>query len=377
MSKTLNDLFQDIGKILVRKTRRMERKRFNRTFALQTEVLTYLYKNPELSVKELFNLCRNDIYNLNEQKIEKVLKDYKLYEIEDRKNTISQACSLIENFYYEVRERDIANALESSEAIRSITFQRKSNSPDVKVRIFLIHLLELLKLENDYNLISKINKLQNALKRMGDVYSRKLFIEIFDKLSNYVGVGKERSLVEALSESVNDINQIISSSETDREGDINSEYSRQRDVLIVLSEQLDNIRNNFLAYQENAIRETKKNFFISINSDQYNNPLDTLAISDNLIKRLYSEGWSPEKPEVESVILAIKSLLTAFNSLGITPIYKIGEKIAISFSDISKFDYLGSELSGDEKKIVEVMTPGWKYNEEIISRPRVKEIQEG
>ena len=66
--------------------------------------------------------------------------------------------------------------LEIIREIRRIVFQRKFTTPDIRVRFMFLHLLELLKTEEDYQLTANINRLFDVSKKMGDVYTRKLFV---------------------------------------------------------------------------------------------------------------------------------------------------------------------------------------------------------
>ena len=61
----------------------------------------------------------------------------------------------------------------------------------------------------------------------------------------------------------------------------------------------------------------------------------------------------------------------------IIPLEDIGKKIEITDNDLAIYNYYGSEFSKNEKKLVEIVTTGWKYGDDyIISYPEIREARE-
>ncbi len=373
--QNFRDLLSGISGALYGTYKRMEDEHFSPRFAMQAAICMSLYKNPEANNDELLKQANRVFKNASLSEVYDILQDYELIKLEQRKQIISEAKKLIEDFFYVARDRNVTESISLTEEIRRIVFQRKFTTPDIKVRFMLLHLLELLKTEEDYKLNSNINRLSDQLIKMGDVYTRGLFVRIFDLLTDYCGYSKKVNLEETISKSKSDVTQLISVSDQPDQSNIFKEYLQMKDALVVVYEQLDSIRDDYLAYQEQGAQEAKKDFFTKLNSEEHNKLLDTLAISNHLLTGLLKSGWKAEPTEVQSVVLSIKGILKAFQSLGLSQTEKIGKKLTISSDDTKNYEYLGSEFKENEHKEVEVQTPGWKLGELIISQPKVKEIQ--
>jgi len=368
---TFKDVLRVCRNIIFGTEKRMEFEHTGFNYALQSSVSLVLYNEPEISFQNLLSKMKQSHSKVYPDTLETVFAEFGFEDKSQRKNVIDESKSIVDIFYHMVRERNLQGTIGIAENIRKIVFQRHKTSPDIRVRFMLLHFLEILKTESDYQLTTSINRL---LPKLGDVYSRKLFVQFFDVFTDYVGYGKRKRISESLSSSRASLNKIITSSENIQDQDIIIEYNKMKDALIVLSEQLDIIRDDYLAYQEQSQEEARKEFFVKLNTEGSSNLLDTLAISDHLINTLYREKWKPERPEVESIVLSIKGISKAFKNLGLTKTHEIGTKITITVSESKNFNYMGSEFKENEEKEVEIQTPGWKFGDVILSQPRVKEI---
>lgn len=128
--------------------------------------------------------------------------------------------------------------------------------------------------------------------------------------------------------------------------------------------------------KENLKAELEKEFFSSLNSNENNYFIDNFKISQLKLKTLNKENYKiPE--ELDSIIITLKSFSKFLKKNKVKEIIGIGEIFEIDFHESFKYTYYGSEfLNENDKKIVKSETSGWKYEENIISKPIVREVIE-
>ena len=90
----------------------------------------------------------------------------------------------------------------------------------------------------------------------------------------------------------------------------------------------------------NAISDRLKDFFIALNSAQYGNFLDKMPLIEETLKNIRKN--KEQKPS----------------------------------QDINRMDYVGEEFIGDETKLLKIVAPGYRYEDIIISIPKVEEVKE-
>ena len=102
--------------------------------------------------------------------------------------------------------------------------------------------------------------------------------------------------------------------------------------------------------------------------------LDLFAKSEQTLKQLGRE--IPK--ELSSVSMCVRMFMrTMRNVFMISPVHVIGEKLKLTLEQAEKYDYSGSDFeNGDEIKNVEVISPGWRYGNEVFSLPKVIECGE-
>ncbi len=126
----------------------------------------------------------------------------------------------------------------------------------------------------------------------------------------------------------------------------------------------------------NQIREEIKiNFFKTLNSVKSGQLLDNFYQIKHKLAKLKSQGWKPDKDtiQLEAIIHIFENFL---KSQQITPIYKLDEIIDLPYSMLPQVNYRGEPFDENEIQKVSVKTPGWRFNEIIISKPDVIQYKE-
>lgn len=101
--------------------------------------------------------------------------------------------------------------------------------------------------------------------------------------------------------------------------------------------------------------------------------LDQFAASEENLRKLRSRGVEIPR-EIESIPACIRMFMRAIEALGVVPIKKPGAILNITLTESESYEYSGSDfVDSAERKVVQVVTPGWIYGDRIISLPRVVE----
>jgi len=66
--------------------------------------------------------------------------------------------------------------------------------------------------------------------------------------------------------------------------------------------------------------------------------------------------------------------LRAFERLGLKAFGNIGETFELTPDKLDDFELIGAPIAQGETKTVEIVSPGWKYNDKIISLPKVSVV---
>ena len=120
-------------------------------------------------------------------------------------------------------------------------------------------------------------------------------------------------------------------------------------------------------------------FYKKLNAKEYGSILDNSIYAEQILNEFRRERVEFED-RVNSAIIILRQMLRFLKSTEISTVISledIGKKIEISDNDLAIYNYYGSEFSKNEKKLVEIVTTGWKYGDEyIISYPEVREARE-
>lgn len=140
---------------------------------------------------------------------------------------------------------------------------------------------------------------------------------------------------------------------------------------------LNSSEENFERFQQESAELAVVDVLGRMNSQEAGQLLDQFAKSEQTLKQLALAGYEVPQ-ELSSVSLCVKMFMrTMRNIFGISPVHVIGEKLKLRLEQAEGYDYSGSDFEDDgEVKEVEVISPGWRYGNEIFSLPKVLECRE-
>ena len=133
----------------------------------------------------------------------------------------------------------------------------------------------------------------------------------------------------------------------------------------------------FERFQQESAELAVVDVLAKMNSQEAGQLLDQFAKSEQTLKQLSSGGYTVPK-ELSSVSLCVRMFMrTMRNVFRISPVHVIGERLKLTLEQAERYDYSGSDFADDgEVKTVEVISPGWRYDKEIFSLPKVIECSE-
>jgi len=141
----------------------------------------------------------------------------------------------------------------------------------------------------------------------------------------------------------------------------------------ITQQELDDMREKICTMEVEGEQKAVVKFFKHMNSPQQGYLLDIIAQAERHIRLLKSQGWEPGEKE-ESFTTAIRIIYNFFKKYGISPMEELGTKLQVNLRQSEMYEYAGSEFTDEQEvKTVEVKAPGWSYQREIISRPRIQE----
>lgn len=147
-----------------------------------------------------------------------------------------------------------------------------------------------------------------------------------------------------------------------------------RNSLEIITFEKEQLEENNLKLKEENVLTLKKEFFTKLNSKENNYFIDNFKLSQLKLKKLANLNY--EIPlELESIIITLKSFSKFLKMNKIEEISNIGEIIDINLDESFKYNYYGSEFSNNviRKKVI-IETSGWKYEDIVISKPTVREV---
>lgn len=141
-------------------------------------------------------------------------------------------------------------------------------------------------------------------------------------------------------------------------------------------ELLGKLQDDFEERLEESKAEERERFFSKLNDERYGYILDLLAIAQDGFCRLREKG-GVVPTEVKSTQTLVRRLLSFVEDCGVVPMTEIGEVREVGIKDMDSLNFEGDPFDkADQRKMVEVISPGWKIEDSdiVISYPRVREI---
>lgn len=115
-------------------------------------------------------------------------------------------------------------------------------------------------------------------------------------------------------------------------------------------------------------------FFREMNSSMNNELLDNLYKAGLAINQLDDKNTISTE-DLESISLTIKLFFKYLKKYKVLPKEKIDNILDIGLEEAQNFNYIGSEfIESNDLKKVKVETTGWRIENEIITKPTVKEV---
>lgn len=75
-------------------------------------------------------------------------------------------------------------------------------------------------------------------------------------------------------------------------------------------------------------------------------------------------------------MISVKNIIKFLKDQGITPIREVNSIFEGDADDIDEMDYIGDEFIGEETKLLKIVSPGYRYEDIVISIPKVEEVKE-
>lgn len=126
----------------------------------------------------------------------------------------------------------------------------------------------------------------------------------------------------------------------------------------------------------NAISDRLKDFFIALNSAQYGNFLDKMPLIEETLKNIRKNKEQKPSQDINRILISVKNIIKFLKDQGITPIREVNSIFEGDADDIDEMDYIGDEFIGEETKLLKIVSPGYRYEDIVISIPKVEEVKE-
>lgn len=229
--------------------------------------------------------------------------------------------------------------------------------------------------------------LRHLLQKSDFSYAQLVLSKILDTIGREFNFFTRSNLQDTIKSTTEFINQTLISETTNEEShDAESDAKEQaiermrqenenfRTALEIAQQQLERLEKEIEIIRSEAKNEAKVTFFQQMNASQFGGLLDQFAYSEERLKEIKRNGYN-FPIEVESVPVSIRMFMRFVKFSEILPVKTLGEIFKVNLSQSDQYQYEGSEFANDiEEKQVQVLTCGWQYQGQIISKPKVIEV---
>lgn len=320
-----------------------------------SEILKLVITSPNNYTEEYQKIIdkRFNTFDVNKKLSFLKLSDYKYRE------KICNEASQIADKLYKICVLE-ENGIENYNSIMSIL--KDSRCTNIcKEKIILIIFSKRCKRDSIYDWTKTLNYVDSYISR-----------SIFRNILNEVAIENKFKVGRDVSTKVDDIKDQIESA-LDEECAINTEDLKMenqnlRSSLIIINDQLDKYKQDLEKFKEDTHQEVIYEFIQNLNSDKYGRLLDNFIKCEKSLKALKRSKY--EFPlEVESIPVLIKQYVKFTHEYGIKEIQR-KEELSLSYDEAIKGSYTGTPYENvEDKKYVNVDSPGWIYKDMIISTP--------
>lgn len=325
-------------------------------------LLHLMLEEPTLSPRDYDNILFSKYGIDRSLEVHGQLRVSNLYSVEKRQR-IGRIMKEISQSTYRLltgRSTDILKDFDDiARIVRSSFFYERR----VEGKIYLIALTSLSSwkdIEHNAYLRSSLATLEAVSKKGSYKLCRETARSLVDVIGTEYGLEKRKTSTERMQDTLADVTTM----------------QDKDDILAAL--RIAQIRSQHLKEQfekevQNRNREFIRDFFARMNSVRQSELLDSIAQTDFLIQKLQEQGWKI-KPELQAVPMIIQVLMNFLRNEGIVPIETIGQVRELTGSELSNYEFVGarSPRLEDQVKVV-IKTPGWRFDDMIISLPRAEE----
>ena len=147
------------------------------------------------------------------------------------------------------------------------------------------------------------------------------------------------------------------------------ETEQLRAAAIGAERQIAHLQEQVQHAKTSAQSEAVMGFFKEFNSTKNSKLLDQFHKANSMVP----QKITPEN--IEFLWGVLKMFAKFLENLGIEPMHEIGSHLQLTLEESHSYDYVGSDwIESLDVKNVEVITPGWTYQDAIVSPAMVKEI---
>lgn len=320
-------------------------------------------EQPELHPREYDNLLY-DKYGIDRSiDVHKQLKLDGLYSPESRKR-LGRIMKEIGTKVYHLLIGGSADAPKDFDDIARIVRAKQFYERRAEGKTFLIALTSLPAwglVNQNATLRSSLDTLEAIGQRGSYKLCRVTARRLVDILGTEYGIEKRKTSTERVQDILEDVA-------------FTRDVEDMRATLLIVQRASQDLKEQFESEVNNRNQEFIRDFFARMNSVRHGELLDSVAQTDILIKKMQEQGWKME-PELQAIPTIIQVFMNFLRTEGVTPIETIGEIIELRESQFLSFEVLGAIKFklGEQAKII-VRTPGWRFGDTVISRPRVEEI---
>lgn len=161
----------------------------------------------------------------------------------------------------------------------------------------------------------------------------------------------------------------------ERQKSINQEgvpptYETLQSQLEIVQNERDALKKELREGRENMREEILTELFNELNSEYNRHPLDELYKNVSKLNEIPRSDLIRVPPYV-AMVSNEKSLLKAFERIGLKPFGNVGEKFELTPEKCENFELEGLPIAEGETKTVEIVSPGWEYKGKRIFLPKV------
>ncbi|BBF43221.1 hypothetical protein lbkm_1908 [Lachnospiraceae bacterium KM106-2] len=334
------------------------------------KVIVSALKKPDLNTEALYQEFNNEIdKDITVEEYDEMLRAVNL-DFEQKRRYISEEMKRMshvvrkfldgENQAIEQMEKFLCNLNERDQMERRLYF---------KAKYLLCHLIGI---EKEF----KSEEGKVVLAYCMEPFCAKILRMFYKDVIHEMGVISKKNQVNYVMENTRKVLLENSTKEvagTDEE-QMRFQLTNYRNTLELLETMFDELKESMDESATEARNEAVKDFFTSLNSSDYGNILDNILVVDKRLQKIRKDHIRIQ-PELMPLAIIFKQLMRFVKESEIRPIDQTGRKFVGYYNDIIKMNYEGEPYTNDkEKKRLEVVSPGWKYKDIVISLPTVREV---